>query len=404
MALHVLVIGISWPPSDTFIERRLRALVAAGVDVTVAVKLNQAYSRKKEISGVRVVNTHRTGWFQNLIAILKAFGVLLTLRPVELIRLVHAINAQTQNKKLRLVLLRNALTLIRLQVNLIHFEWNSSAINFEWVFDYFEFPSVISCRGRQVNIWPQIPGNEVFTAGLRRTLEKATAVHCVCQEICREAVNLGLDPNNSFIIYTAVDTNFFCPPIAKISTQSVHILMVGALIWRKGYEYALMAVKELIKRGANVRLTIVGEGLERSRLLFTIRDLRLDEYVTLTGEVNPESVRDLLHESHIFLHAGLSEGIANSVIEAIACGLPVVTTDCGGMGEAITDGVEGFVVPTRDPEAMAEAIIKLIDTPSLRVRMGQAGRARVLKQFTLERQSQEFIDMYRHVLSQPPRR
>jgi glycosyltransferase involved in cell wall biosynthesis len=93
----------------------------------------------------------------------------------------------------------------------------------------------------------------------------------------------------------------------------------------------------------------------------------------------------------------LSEGLSNAALEAMACGLPVVTTDCGGMPEAITDGVEGFVVPLRDPHAMAKALSALASDVELRRRMGKAGRDRVLKQFTLGRQIEEFVSLLEDV-------
>ena len=65
----------------------------------------------------------------------------------------------------------------------------------------------------------------------------------------------------------------------------------------------------------------------------------------------------------------------------MSCGLPVVVTDCGGMKEAVTDGVEGFVVPVRDPEAMADALLQLFKDSELRAKMGKAARQRVIKEF-----------------------
>jgi glycosyltransferase involved in cell wall biosynthesis len=81
----------------------------------------------------------------------------------------------------------------------------------------------------------------------------------------------------------------------------------------------------------------------------------------------------------------------------MACAVPVVTTDCGGVCEVLTDGVEGFVVAPRDPEALADALVRLWRDSALRDRMGAAGRARIRSGFTLERQLGEFLAMYREV-------
>jgi glycosyltransferase involved in cell wall biosynthesis len=158
-----------------------------------------------------------------------------------------------------------------------------------------------------------------------------------------------------------------------------------------------MAVKRLAERDVQVRLEIVGDGkkAERQRVLYGIRDLGLERTVRLRGPLPPAEVREVLQEADVFLLASVSEGISNAALEAMSCGTPVVTTDCGGMCEAVTDGVEGFVVPVRDPEAMAAALERLAREAELRESMGRAARERAEREFTLERQIGEFVGLYR---------
>ncbi len=125
----------------------------------------------------------------------------------------------------------------------------------------------------------------------------------------------------------------------------------------------MLAIQQLKAAGVPVQYQIIGDGPERQRILYTIQDLGLQDCTQLLGRQPPTAVRELLQQADAFLLASLSEGIANVVLEAMACGLPVVTTDCGGMREAVTDGVEGFVTPVRDPNAMAQALEKLWRDP-----------------------------------------
>jgi glycosyltransferase involved in cell wall biosynthesis len=90
----------------------------------------------------------------------------------------------------------------------------------------------------------------------------------------------------------------------------------------------------------------------------------------------------------------LSEGIANAALEAMSCELPVVITDCGGMGEAIKNEVEGFLVPVRCPQAAGEALVKLAQDKDLRIRMVKAGRERVMKEFKLSQQICEWTSFF----------
>ena len=165
--------------------------------------------------------------------------------------------------------------------------------------------------------------------------------------------------------------------------------MVGALIWRKAYEYALVGLQKAIRMGVHAELTIVGSGPDYDHLVFTATDLHISEKVIFLGHLEPDEVLVKLQSSHILLHTAVSEGIPNALVEAMACGLPVITTNCGGIPEAVDDGVEGIFVPTRDPDAIAAALIWLAKNPELRAKMGTAGRERALRQFDLKKQAQQ---------------
>lgn len=264
-------------------------------------------------------------------------------------------------------------------------------------------PYVVSCRGSQINVRPHVPTHAGLANGLQTTFQQAAAVHCVSEAIKQEAFAYGLDPAKAWVIRPAVDPEFFHPAAAEQRADNAfRIVTIGSLVWPKGYEYALLAIRQLVDSGLDVRFEIIGAGPEHSRVLYTVDDLNLKEHVHLLGQLPPDDVRRRLQQADVFLLASLSEGISNAVLEAMACGLPVVTTDCGGMREAVADGVEGFVVPVRDPAAMAEALRKLAADPELRATMGQRARERILGEFTLEQQTQQFLALYRDVLEQQP--
>jgi colanic acid/amylovoran biosynthesis glycosyltransferase len=255
-------------------------------------------------------------------------------------------------------------------------------------------PVVVSCRGSQMKVAPHDPSRTGIVDGLAVTFRKATFVHCVSQDILNDALQLGLDPARAELIRPAVDTSFFAQAEAGDPAgqtgPAFRVITTGGLNWKKGHEFALSALADLSRRGVPVRFEIVGDGPDRARILYTINDLGLNGAVELTGRLDPERVRDRLRAADVFLLSSVSEGISNSVLEAMACGLPVVTTDCGGMREAVSDGVEGFVVPVRAPAAMADALQALAVDGDLRRRMGRAGRARVVREFELSAQVEQF--------------
>lgn len=139
---------------------------------------------------------------------------------------------------------------------------------------------------------------------------------------------------------------------------------------------------------------------EKERVLYTIQDLELSQYVCIGEDLSSNEIRNRLLRSDAYLVSGLSEELSYYVLEAMACGLPIVTTACGGMSEAVTDGSEGFVVPIRDSEELARTLKILHEDTNLCRRMGHAGRKRVESVFSLENQVDQFLSLYEHVSSE----
>ncbi len=341
--LKILVLGIKWPP-ETFLKNLIVGLSSKELEITVCSKA------KPDSTGIRWISPVFIKWMN-------------------------------VNKW-----------------DVVYFPWNSAAIENYSVFDK-SVPVVISCRGAQINIAPYNPERIAIQSGLRRTFQKCAAVHCVSAAIRAEAEKFGLDEKKSVVITPAVDIDFFYSLKIKERNVPLKIITTGSLIWRKGFEYALMAMRSLKDRRVNFKFEIIGDGSEKQRALYTIRDLKLAENTVLLGVLSPDKVREKLHAADIFLLSSLSEGISNAALEAMACGLPIVTTDCGGMREAVTDGMEGFVVPVRDPEAMAEKIQLLAKSSELRLKMGIAARTRVEKDFRLDDQVKAFIRLFEEAAS-----
>jgi len=142
----------------------------------------------------------------------------------------------------------------------------------------------------------------------------------------------------------------------------------------------------------------VGDGDYFPAVAFTRRQLGLEGVVEMLGALPREEVRREMQSADVLLHAAVSEGFCNAVIEAQSMELPVVCTDADGLRENVADGETGFVVPRRDAEALAAKLEVLARDPALRQRMGKAGRKRVLERFQLSDQLSRFVEFYREVL------
>lgn len=388
----LLVIGITWPP-ETFIERKLKGLAQCGYEITA---FGPAL-RNKSIEGIRISKQFTfTRWFEYFLALGWAFRVLVT-KPSRFFQYWHRSKQASISLKGTLRFFLQTLPLSMQDADVVHYEWNSAAATYLPFYDVFGCAIAVSCRGSQVQIAPYNPKRQDFVQRLRISLGKAHAIHCVSAAMRDEVIRLGAAPEKIHIIRPAVDPTAFKPTSSRRLQQLTQIISVGSLIWRKGYPYALSAIRILLDRGIDVQYEIIGDGPAKQEILYTIHDLELEDNVVLAGKLLPQAVVERLQSSDIFLLTSWSEGISNAVLEAMSCALPVVTTDCGGMREAVEDRVEGFVVPLQAPVVVADTLEKLVRNPSLRQSMGQHGRQRVLEEFTLDQQIEDFFQLYQSI-------
>ena len=138
----------------------------------------------------------------------------------------------------------------------------------------------------------------------------------------------------------------------------------------------------------------------RDELQKLARELKVDARVSFTGFISQDQLRDTYYRSHIFLHPsqtgrdGNQEGIPNSMLEAMACGLPVFATQHGGIPEAIENGVSGVLVPERDHEALARALLNAAEDPVFLSQIARNGTEVVRKNFDLQTQAQRLEEIY----------
>jgi colanic acid/amylovoran biosynthesis glycosyltransferase len=153
-------------------------------------------------------------------------------------------------------------------------------------------------------------------------------------------------------------------------------------------------VRLIRARSFEVEYHIIGDGGYLEALTFCRHQLELQNTVEFLGALPREQVREQLVWADVFLHAAVSEGFCNAVLEAQAMELPVVTSDADGLADNVVDTVTGFVVPRRSPEKLAERVLILARDGELRIAMGNAGRQRVIKHFNVQNQITRFVELY----------
>lgn len=281
------------------------------------------------------------------------------------------------------------------RADVVHFEFLGLSSMYPLAGEIVGAPTITSCRGQDVHLLAIRTDDHCDE--MLRCLRESTALHCVSEELAGSVERLTGRHDGIWINRPAVNVQAIRPRRRVQSNARLKILISGRLAWVKGFDYLLTALARLRSKGINFQADILGDGELHSQLRFSIADLDLTSYVTLVGGVSSTEVIERLGTTDVFVLSSLEEGISNSVLEAMASGIPVVTTNAGGMTEVVTDGVEGFVVPIRRPDALADAIGRLAGDAKLRQTMGTAGRRRAESEFSLERQVATFEQIYRAV-------
>jgi len=212
-------------------------------------------------------------------------------------------------------------------------------------------------------------------------------------------LQFGYSPRKIIVHRMGVDCNKFRPNEIKKNKDSIIILTISRLVEKKGLRYSIEAMDKLKKGGCKIKYLIVGSGPEADRLSQIVREKNLTEIVEMIGDRDQEDVIKILKSSDIFLSPSITakdgdmEGISVSLMEAMACGLPVVATDHSGTSELVKNEASGFLVEEKNSDLLAEKIEILMKDSKLRINMGKFGRNIVEEKYNIRRQNDGFLEV-----------
>lgn len=237
-----------------------------------------------------------------------------------------------------------------------------------------------------------------FALGMHRLQAQGDRFLCVSDFMRREAVKAGYPEARLEVHYMGIDPRPFS---AASHDGPPHVLHVARLVDKKGTAYLIDAFARVAERHREAKLTILGDGPLRAALEAQVAGHGLQHRVEFAGAVPHQRVRACMAEASVLAlpsvtaPSGDSEGLGLVLLEAAASGLPVVGTLHGGIPEAVRDGVSGHLVPERSVDGLADALDALLADPSLRRRMGDAGRTLVSERFDNRVQSAKLEQIYR---------
>jgi len=219
---------------------------------------------------------------------------------------------------------------------------------------------------------------------LPRKIERAKFIFCI-SDFCRSQLMKYSHPvhwNKMHVVRLGVDTEEF-RPVSREPKVPLQIVCVGRLVAAKGQHILLQAFSRVRSKGQAVHLTYIGDGPDRTSLEREAAEYRLGEHVTFRGALNHDQTREQMAKADIFALASFAEGIPVALMEAMAMGIPCVSTSVAGIPELIRDNVDGLLVPPSSAESFASAIESLVLDHALRERLGTTGRAHVVEHYNL---------------------
>jgi len=260
-------------------------------------------------------------------------------------------------------------------------------------------PYIISLRGSDV------PGFNIrlgldykLFSGLFRRIWKSASVLVANSKGLQKLARDFMPEMEIQIIPNGVDTKRFYPGLNKEFTQPLKLLTVSRLIARKRIDLLIQSVAQLKNLGVKVQLTIAGGGPPQCELEWKRIQLGVSDQVTFLGRIPHEEMPQIYRNNDIFVMSSAHEGMSNAMLEAMASGLPIITTPCEGTDELITDN--GIVVEHARAKDITEAIMILLNDRNICKAMSYAAR-KCAEQFSWSSVAQKYLDSYRKVIKKP---
>ncbi len=284
------------------------------------------------------------------------------------------------------------------QPDLVHVYYGHKAVRFLGMLKDWGGPWIVSFHGVDAAKFLDQPG---YLEQLREVFQIALLVLARSQSLLDRLRHLGCPPEKLRLNRTPIPLGHL-PFLQRGAPADGAWRLVQAcrLIPKKGILTTLEALKTVIRTWPHLRYVLCGEGPQTEDIQARVVQLGLENHVELRGWLGPEALHEEYQRAHLFLHPSEltpeadQEGIPNSMLEAMATGLPVIATRHGGIPEAVTSGEDGLLVAERSPAELAAALLQVLGDDNLRARLGANAARTVRERFGDEAQVARLEDLY----------
>jgi glycosyltransferase involved in cell wall biosynthesis len=256
-------------------------------------------------------------------------------------------------------------------------------------------PLVITNHGLVSQTAPMLINKIYMPTIAKWTLESADKIICYAIQEKEGLEKLGINSNKISIIHNGINTNLFVPN-SNERKHNMQILWVGRFVPGKGVEYLIDAFSLLIKDYPNLRLVMLGWGPERDMIVKKIHQHHLQKNIIMKRFVPNQELPNIYQASDIFVLPSIEEGVPRTLLEAMACKVPVVYTNLPQVVDTVKDA--GLAVPKEDPQALADGISKIISDKSFAQRLGENGRRNVVENYSWDDTVEKTIELYEELI------
>ncbi|MFX0203715.1 MAG: glycosyltransferase family 4 protein [Candidatus Hodarchaeota archaeon] len=365
-----------FPPTSAgigyYVYNLSKKLVERGHRTTVITKGSVSRTRKEIMDGIEVFRVSFFPLYPLHVWVHGAFVNRLVRKLEPKLNLIHLHTPITPSIKTSLPIVTTVHTPMKIDAR------------YHEVFDFFSLAE----RMQSTMFYPSMESK------LFRISKKITAVSW---SVAGELKEYGLHPDEITVVGNGVNERIFSP-IRNVEQTERYVLYTGVLRARKGLFDLIKCAEYVCKVCPDVRFIICGKGPFLNKLKEEVRRTRLQRFIMFLGYVDRKKLIQTYQKATVHVVPSHYEGLPTVLLEAMSCGLPVVATDVGGNSEVISSGINGFLVPPKAPEEMAKIILRLIDEPLLREKIGRAARKTIEKKYTWDKIADNILQYYENML------
>jgi len=377
-------------PSTTFIENLIEGLSESGFGIYLFGKQTKEVNYKGD---VKIFSTPVSD-LRLALFVIKESVKLLFKDPRLLLKSLKIIRSRKKKLKIFFTEAGAILPILNNPPDVFHIQWAKTVEQYPELFELVKCKFALSLRGAHINYSPL--NDKTLANAYRKNFPLIDGFHAVSKAIGKESLKYGADEKKIHVIHSSVRKDLLEKKAELYQKEkALEIISIGRHHWKKGYDYALDVMKAMKDERMDFKYTLVAQGDVPEEILFLLDEYGLHDHVEIIKGMPYDKLIERLQRSHLLLLPSVEEGIANVVLEAMAVGVPVVTTDCGGMNEVIQDKVNGYIVPVRSPGLLLEKIKEFITADhDLKRSIVSNAKQTISEEFSKEKQISDFRNFY----------